>query len=449
MSANRADNVIGRTAGFVAALFLAVVLLAPTASAEVKIERVVSPGGITAWLVRDRLNPIISMTVLVRNAGNARDPRGKEGLTRFATSLLDEGAGKLDSQAFQRRLEDLSISLGFDPGADHLSITLRTLRRNREEAFGLLRMALTAPRFDEEAVARVRAQILAKLSRIATNPRHIASRRWWRTAYPGLSYGRPADGTPKTVKAITRADLRGYVKNRIARSAIVIGVTGDITAGELRLLLDKTFAGLPKKPAPAPIAWAWPKTKGVVTVVRRPFPQSRILFGQRGLKRKDRDYYAALVMNYILGGGSFSSRLYQEVREKRGLAYSIGTYLLPLDRSALIMGSVATRNSKVRETIEQIRTQWKLMADKGVTASELKEAKLFLTGSYPLRFTSTARIAGMLAWLQMLDLGIDYFDRRNAIVEKVSLEDIRRVAKRLLKVDSLFFIVVGEPAGLG
>ncbi|MCZ6863903.1 MAG: pitrilysin family protein [Alphaproteobacteria bacterium] len=449
MSAHMKIHWTGRTAFTLAALFLAVMLFAPTTSAAVKIERVVSPGGITAWLVRDRLNPIISMTVLVRYAGSARDPRAKEGLARFTASLLDEGAGKLGSLAFQRRLEDLSISLGFSARTDHLTITLRTLRRNRKEAFGLLRMALTAPRFDDEPVSRVRAQILTKLSRMATNPNSIATRRWWSTAYPGHGYGRPSDGTKATLKTITKADLHGYVKSRIARGALVIGVTGDISAQELKDLLDKTFAGLPAKSAPAPIAWVWPATKGKVTVLRRPFPQSQILFGQRGLKRKDRDYYAAVVMNHILGGGSFSSRLFQEVREKRGLAYSVGSYLLPMDRSALIMGSVATQNSKAKETVAQIRIQWALMASKGVSAQELKEAKLFLTGSYPLRFTSTARIAGMLAWLQMLDLGIDYFERRNAIIEKVSLKDIRRAAKRLLKVDSLFFIIVGDPVGLG
>lgn len=437
-----------RWTGLVAVLLVGL-LFAPAASAAVKIERVVSPGGITAWLVRDRLNPIISMTVLVRHAGSARDPRGKEGLARFAASLLDEGAGKLGSQAFARRLEDLSISLSFSARTDHLSVTLRTLRRNRDAAFGLLRMALNAPRFDDEPVARVRAQILVKLARMATNPGSIASRNWWRTAYPSHGYGRPSNGTKASLKTITKADLRGYVKSRIGRGALIIGVTGDISAAELKALLDTTFAGLPAKSAPAPIAWAWPATKGTITVLRRPFPQSRILFGQRGLKRQDRDYYAAVVMNYILGGGSFSSRLYQEIREKRGLAYSVGSYLLPMDRSALIMGSVATKNSKAKETIARIRGQWTLMAKKGVSAQELEDAKLYLTGSYPLRFTSTARIAGMLAWLQMLDLGIDYFDRRNAIIEKVSLEDIQRAAKRLLKVDSLFFIVVGDPAGLG
>ncbi|MHA1538681.1 MAG: M16 family metallopeptidase [Alphaproteobacteria bacterium] len=432
-----------------AAMLLAAVLLAPGASAAVKIERVVSPGGITAWLVRDRLNPIISMSVLVRHAGSARDPSGKEGLARFAASLLDEGAGKLGSQAFARRLEDLSITLRFSARADHLSVTLRSLRRNREEAFALLRMALSEPRFDDEPLARVRAQALTRLSRMQVNPGYIARRHWWKTAYPGHVYARASDGTKASIKAITRAELRGYVKNRISRGALVIGVTGDVSAEELKALLDKTFGALPAKSVASPVAFAWPATKGKVSVLRRPFPQSRIIFGQRGLKRKDRDYYAAVVMNHILGGGAFSSRLYQEVREKRGLAYSIGSYLLPMDASALLMGSVATRNSKAKETVEQIRKQWALMAGKGVSADELKEAKLFLTGSYPLRFTSTARIAGMLAWLQMLDLGIDYFERRNAIIEKVSLADIRRAAKRLLKIDSLFFVIVGQPVGLG
>jgi zinc protease len=419
------------------------------AGAAVKVEEVKSASGLTAWLVRDRLNPIISMRVLIRNGGAVLDPNGKEGLARFVAALLDEGAGDLDSQAFQRRLEDLSISLEFSAGSDHLSVALRTLRRNRAEAFRLLGLALSKPRFDAEPVERIRAQLLASLARRSVRPSYIAGRTFWREAFPKHPYGRPTRGTPATVKAISKADLKAYVTSRIGRNALVIGVTGDITPDELKALLDKTFAGLPKRTAPVRVTNVKPATTGRLTVIRKPFPQSVVIFGQPGPNRKDKDFYAAYVMNHILGGGSFSSRLYQEVREKRGLAYSIYSSLSPMRHSAMITGSVATQNARVAETIHQIRLQWKRMAEHGATAQELKDAKLYLTGSYPLRFVNTARIAGSLAWLQMLGLGRDYFDKRNQIIEAVTLADVRRVAKRFLDTSKLNFVVVGQPKGLG
>ncbi|HUT51499.1 MAG TPA: pitrilysin family protein [Alphaproteobacteria bacterium] len=429
------------------ALVLVAVASIP-ASAAVTVEEVKSKSGLTAWLVRDRLNPIISMRVLMRNGGAVLDPNGKEGLARFTASLLDEGAGELDSQAFQRRLEDLSISLEFNAGADHLSISLRTLRRNRAEAFRLLRLALTKPRFDGEPVERIRAQMLTSLARRSVRPGYIAGRTFWRAAFPKHPYGRPTRGTPATIKAIGKADLQAYVKSRFARGALVIGVTGDITPDELKAILDTTFASLPRRATPVAVTRVAPATRGKLTVIRRPFPQSVVIFGQPGPGRKDKDFYAAFVMNHILGGGSFSSRLYQEIREKRGLAYSVSSNLSPMRHSAMITGSVATQNARVRETIDQIRLQWKRMADQGATAQELKDAKLYLTGSYPLRFVNTARIAGSLAWLQMLGLGRDYFERRNAIIEAITVADVRRAAKRFLDTDKLYFVVVGQPKGL-
>lgn len=423
-------------------------LSAAPAMAAVKIEEVKSASGITAWLVRDRLNPIVSMRVLIRNGGAVLDPNGKEGLARFTAALFDEGAGDLDSLAFQRKLEDLSISLEFSAGADHLSVSLRTLRRNRAEAFRLLKLALSKPRFDAEPVERIRAQMLTSLARRSARPGYIAGRTFWRNAFPKHPYGRPTRGTPETIKAISKADLQNYAKTRIARGSLVIGVTGDITPAELKEALDTTFAGLPKRAMQAKVSRVKPATKGMLTVIRRPFPQSVVIFGQPGPNRKDKDFYAAYVMNHILGGGSFSSRLYQEIREKRGLAYSVHSSLNPMRHTAMITGSVATQNARVGETINQIRLQWKRMAEKGVTGQELKDAKLYLTGSYPLRFVNTARIAGSLAWLQMLELGRDYFDRRNKIIEQVTLADVQRAAKRFLDTGKLYFVVVGQPQGI-
>ena len=410
------------------------------------IQRVVSPGGIEAWLIEDHANPILSVRLIFRG-GATLDPVGKEGLAGMASGLLDEGAGDLDSMTFQRRLEDLSVGLSFSAGFDSFSGTMRTLTENREAAFELLRMALNEPRFDGEPVERIRSQLLAGLAENAENPNYIAGRTWWSTAYPDHPYGRPRGGTIETIKAIVKADLRGFVRRRFARDNLVIGVVGDVNAKELARHLDRTFGGLPGKAAPWRVAETSPKTVGGVKIVRRPIPQSVVIFGQRGLKRNDPDYYTAYVMNYLLGGGSFSSRLYNEIREKRGLAYSVYSSLNPLRHSALILGAVGTQNGRVKQAVGLIRAEWRRMAEDGITGTELDAAKMFLTGSFPLRFNSSRRIAGMLAGIQIENLGIDYLDRRNSFIESVTVEGIGRVARKWLNADALTFVVVGNPEG--
>lgn len=410
------------------------------------IQRVVSPGGVEAWLIEDHTNPILSVRFIFRG-GAALDPAGKEGLAGMVSGLLDEGAGELDSMAFQRRLEDLSVGLSFSAGFDSFSGTLRTLTEYREEAFELLRMALVEPRFDGDPVERIRSQLLAGLAENAENPNYLAGRAWWSAAYPDHPYGRPRGGTIETVKAIAVEDLRAFAGRRFARDNLVIGVVGDVNAKELARHLDRTFGGLPPKAAPWRIAEATPKTAGGIKIVRRQIPQSVVIFGQRGLKRDDPDFYAAYVMNYLLGGGSFSSRLYTEIREKRGLAYSVYSSLSPMRHSALIMGSVGTQNGRVKQTVDLIRAEWRRMAEDGITETELGAAKMFLTGSFPLRFNSSRRIAAMLAGIQIENLGIDYLDRRNSFIESVTVQDIGRVARDWLNADALTFVVVGDPDG--
>ncbi|MHA1569052.1 MAG: M16 family metallopeptidase, partial [Alphaproteobacteria bacterium] len=410
------------------------------------IQRVVSPGGIEAWLIEDHSNPILSAQFIFRG-GAALDPAGREGLAGMASGLLDEGAGDLDSMTFQRRLEDMSVGMSFSAGFDSFSGSLRTLTEFREAAFELLRMALTEPRFDGEPVERIRSQLLAGLAESAEEPNYIAGRTWWSAAYPDHPYGRPRGGTVETIKAIAAEDLRGFVRRRLARDNLVIGVVGDVSAKELARLLDRTFGGLPRKAAPWRVAEASPKTVGGVKIVRRQIPQSVVIFGQRGLKRDDPDFYTAYVMNYLLGGGSFSSRLYTEIREKRGLAYSVYSSLNPMRHSALILGSVGTQNSRVKQTVDLVRAEWRRMAEDGISESELDAAKTFLTGSFPLRFNSSRRIASMLAGIQIENLGIDYLERRNSFIESVTVQDIGRVGRKWLDADALTFVVVGNPDG--
>lgn len=429
-------------------VLLAVLSLAPLAPAwAVSVERVVSPLGIEAWLVQDHTNPIISMRLAFRG-GAITDPPGKAGRAYMTAALLDEGAGDLDSLAFQTRLEDLAIQLGFDAGRDTFGGTLKTLTENRETAFDLLRQALTKPRFDAEPVERIRSQILVNLARELQDPDAVAGRMWFRTQFPQHPYGTPVNGEPDTIKQLTADDLRAFVQSRFARDGLVIGVVGDVTPSELSRLLDATFGALPAKAAPVTVGEAQPAAAGKVVVERRGIPQSVVVFGEQGLKRADPDWYTAYVMNYILGGGGFSSRLMEEIREKRGLAYSVSTSLQPLDHVGLIVGDVATENQRVAESLALIRSEWRRMQEQGPTADELANAKTYLTGSFPLQLSSTGAIAGILVAMQLDHLGIDYLDRRNGLIEAVTLEDVRRVARRLLDPQRLTAVVVGDPKGI-
>jgi zinc protease len=256
------------------------------------------------------------------------------------------------------------------------------------------------------------------------------------------------DGTEASVARVARADLKGFVARRLARNNLVIGVVGDIKAGTLKGLLDKTFGGLPMKAAVWDIPDTEPQGAGRTIIIKKPVPQSSIVYAEKGLKRQNPDFYAAYAMNHVFGGGGFTSRLYNTVREKRGLAYSVYSSLHPLDHAGLIVGGAGTANARVAETIRVLREEWARMAQDGMSETELKDAKTFLTGSYPLRFTSSGRIAGMLVGIQLDDLGIDYMDRRNGLIEAVTLADVNRTAAEYLLEDRLTVVVVGQPEGV-
>ena len=431
-----------------AAAFLsaAALLSAAAPAAATEITRVVSPGGVEAWLVEAHAIPILSVKIAFRG-GAALDPDGKEGLANMVSGLLDEGAGALDSQAFQERLEDHAIHLGFSARLDTFTASLKTLSENTDTAFEMLRLALTEPRFDPEPVERVRRQIEVGLKRLAEDPDDIARRTWFEAAFPGHPYGRPVEGTPASLARISIDDLGAFARANLARDRLFIGVAGDITPERLGPLLDATFGGLPQAGADRALAEAEPAAPGRLIVVERDIPQSIVVFGTRGLARKHPDFYAAYVMNHILGGG-FTSRLKEEVREKRGLAYGVYSYLSPYDHAALYLGGVATENARIAETLEIIRAEFARMRDNGVTAAEIADAKTYLTGSFPLRLDTNDKIARMLVGIQLDDLGIDYIERRNDYIEAVTLDDVNRVAATLLNPQAFEVVIVGKPEGI-
>jgi zinc protease len=429
-------------------LALAVALLAwaAPAVAAAKIERVVSPGGIEAWLVRDATVPLVAVEFAF-TGGTSQDPVDKPGVANMITALLDEGAGELDAAAFQERMEQSAVELRFSADRDHMRGSLRVLTERRDEAFDLLRLALTAPRFEADAVERIRTQIFAELRRAATTPNDIASKGWWAAAFPGHPYGRPTKGTLESVAQIRADDLRTYVRNVFAREHLKVAVVGDIDAAAVAAMLDRVFLGLPANAQLAPVPYELPEGLGRRMVIEFDVPQAVVSLGGIGLPRKHPDYITAHVVNHILGGGSFTSRLYQEVREKRGLAYGVSTYLYPLERSALFSGWTAVRADRTGEAVDLIEAEIRRMAESGPTEDELAKAKDYLKGSYALRFDTSTKIAAQLVAIQLDDLGIDYIERRNRLVDGVTLDDARRVAGSLFS-GGLLVTVVGKPKGM-
>jgi zinc protease len=434
--------------GVMRRLLLAAALLALAAgpAAATTIERVVSPGGIEAWLVRQPSVPLVALDFAMVGGAN-EDPADKAGLAHLVASTIDEGAGDLDADAYHKRLEDNAIELSFSATRDHFRGSLRTLTANRDLAFDTLRLSLTAPRFDDAAVERIRTQILAELRRATTSPSEIASELWWRTAFPGHPYGWPLHGTLESLPRIDVADLKAYARRVFARSTLKIAVVGDIDAASAGTLIDKAFGALPENPELGPVAAAIPQGLGRRVVVDLDVPQAVVMFGGEGVARNDPDFFPAYLVNHILGGGAMSSRLYREVREQRGLAYGIFTGLVPLAHAALITGSTATRADRTADTLEIIELEMRRLAETGPTEEELAKTKSFLTGSYGLYFDTSTKIAAQLVQIQLDNLGIDYVNKRNDIIRAVTPADAQRVAKRLLD-GNMLVTVVGRPQGV-
>jgi zinc protease len=430
-----------------AALILALLIAFSFPANAVTIQEVESARGVTAWLVEDHSIPVVTVHVAFRG-GAALDPAAKAGLASLTCDLLDEGAGELDSSAYQGKLEDLATRLSFGAGEDTTGVSVRSVTANLAPSLALLKLALAAPRFDDAAVARVKSQLAASLARDERQPRTIADRAWRKAMFGDHPYARRLRGSTETIAAITVDDMRGFVRDRLARDVMLVAVVGDITAEQLKPLLDDTLGDLPAHAAPGTVPPLKPREEGETLVAKLPIPQSVVVFGQPGLKRVDPDWYAALVVNHILGGGGFSSRLTEEVREKRGLAYSIFSALQPMAMGGVIVGGVGTEKARVGQSIALVRSEWQRMRDDGPTATELANAKTYLTGSFPLSLDSTGRIAATLIDIMRDRLGIDYLNRRDALIDGVSLDDARRVAKRLFDPAALTFVVVGSPPEL-
>ena len=412
-----------------------------------RVQHVVSPGGVVAWLVEDYAVPLVAMDYSF-HGGATQDPQGKAGAASLLAGMLDEGAGDLDAEAFHRALDDHAIRLSFNAERDDFGGRLQTLSRHTGKAFELLALAVNAPRFDAAPLERVRGQINAMLKRESKEPDAMAAQAWRRAAWPGHPYARASRGELGEVDAVTREDLVALHKRLLARDTLKIAVVGAIDAATLAGHLDAVFAGLPQTSALTPVPAIEVSGLGQRIVVDFDVPQANIRFGRPGIARRDPDYITAMVVNHILGGGAFTSRLFQEVREKRGLTYSVYSTLTTADSSPSLIGATSTKNERAGEALAVIEAECVRLALEGPTEDELDKAKKFIIGSYALRFDTSTKIAGHLQQLQREGFDAGYLDRRNAEVAAVTLEDARRVAKRLIDDGRMLVAIVGRPEGL-
>lgn len=424
----------------------AVVTLSAPAWADTDIQQVETPGGVTAWLVEEPAIPFVALEIVFRG-GMSLDQADTGGAVNLMTALLEEGAADMDARAFAAARDDLAASFRFSASDDSVSVSARFLTDTTDAAVDLLQAALVEPRFDDDALARVRGQVLSGLRSDAEDPNAIVGRAFAEAVYGDHPYARSGEGTVDSVTALTRDDLVAAHRAALARDRVHVAAAGDISADALAALIDRLLGDLPAVgadlPGPADISF-----DGGTTVIDFATPQSVISFGQPGIGRHDPDFFAAFVLNQILGGGGFGSRLTEEVRVKRGLTYGIYSYLNTKDNADLYVGGASTMNARAAETIEVVRAEWARMAAEGPTEAEVEAAKTYLIGGYPLRFDSNAAIARIMVGMQLDGLTPDYITDRNDMVAAVTVEDVRRVAAELLDPDALTFFVVGQPVGL-
>ena len=413
----------------------------------VDIQQFTTPGGVSVWLVTEPSIPIVSVQMAWRG-GSVADPAGLEGLGQAVSYGMNEGAGDLDSLAFQTAMEDLNMSFGCSNGTEWTSCSATMLSENAAPSMELVAMALTAPRYDEGPFGRfVREQEVSLRTR-ETSAGYLAWRAQSQALYPDHPFAR--EMTAESLAALTPELARQHKDALMTKDRLLVTAVGAISPEALAPLIDTAVAALPETsemPVLTPIAL--PETAAAdPVVVSLPQPQSLVRFIGPGMDRNNPDFFPAFVLNYTFGGGGFEARLMKTLRVEKGLTYGVSSSIDPNPFFSVWSGGGQTKNESAGEFVAGIRDEMKAIIEGGVTEAELADAKAYLIGSYPLGFDSNAKIAGNIMSVRQDELGIDYFDRRNALIEAVTLEDVNRAAATYLAPERYSFFIVGEPEGL-
>ena len=412
------------------------------------IQELTTPGGLSVWFTADKSLPIVAVKFVFLDAGSALDPVGKQGLARMLSNTMDEGAGQLTSQDFQKELADNSITLRFNASRDGFGGELMSLARNQDKAFDLLALALNEPRFDAEPVVRMAAENLARVKNAMGEPDWMAARLLNDRAFTGHPYAMNSGGTLKSLPAISPDDLRKFKSDYLTRDRLLIAAAGDFDPAQLGAALDRIFGHLPASGAAHPIKDAVLANQGKLFLFEQNIPQTIIEMTLPAFDHRDDDFYAMQVMNYIYGGAGFGSRLMETAREQRGLTYGIYSSVIDYRHTDTLNISTSTKNDSAGEMLSIIRDKMSELANEPVSDKELADAKSYITGSMPLSLGSTSEIASVMLGLRMDGVPSTYLDHFADNIRNVTAEDVKRVAKRLLDPQKTVTVLVGKPAGI-
>lgn len=433
----------------IARILLAFVLLVaavvPAHAKVLEIQDIKTKGGLSVWLVEDHSVPVVSLDFAFLGAGGINDTPDKQGLSQLLSNTMDEGAGGLDSKTFQGILRDRAIELSFFSTRDDFGGSVRTLVRHQDKAFELLQLALTSPRFEDEAVARMVAANVARIRSSLSDPSWLAARLLNDAMFEGHTYGFNSGGTVASLQKITSADLRAAFKARYARSNLVVAVAGDIKPEQAAALADRIFAGLPEKATQFAAKPAGFPEAGDTVFYKQDIPQTIISVAWPGIDVNDTDYYAAVVMNHIFGGGGFGSRIMDEIREKRGLSYGMYSGLSHYAHADRLTVSGSTKAGGTGQVMTLLRDAASGMSANPPSDKDIADARDYLVGSLPLVFSSTGNIASAVLSLRMDGLGIDGFDKYVTGINAVTGQDVARAATRIFNAKPVTALVGPVP----
>ncbi len=424
-------------------LFFFIIFL-PLQLLALDVQEIITKKGIKLWFVKDNTVPIISINFSFKG-GTYFDLTGKEGTANLVASLLDEGVENITGFEFKEKMKSLGMKLSFSASKDEFSGVFQTIEENKEESFRLLQLAINKPTFSLEGIEKVKNQVRANIRIRNSDLQKLSSILFEKNFYKGHKFSRSDIGTLSSIEKINRNDLLNYINENFNKSNLVIGVAGNIEEKDLLELIDSLFGNLQEgtesfREIPRFLEFS----KGI-SITKKETPQTSVIFGHKGIMRNDKDFFAARVANYILGGGGFQSKLYKKIREEKGLVYSIYSYLVPYLNDGVILGGFQTKNESVNKTIELLKKEWSKIQTHGVTKKELEDAKSYFLGSFSRNFTNTRSIAGLLNTIQFYELGYDYFIKRKEIIKNLNIKNVNEICKKLFNPDQLFFKIVGNP----
>ncbi|WP_455388035.1 M16 family metallopeptidase [Petrachloros mirabilis] len=435
---------------YVQSLMLTVVafiaLHTPALAAEIVPTRVVAPNGMTVLVLEQHFLPIVEVLALVKT-GSAQDPPDKAGLANLVASLLDEGTATRTSKQLAGQIDFVGGSLEVRASEDFTTASARVIKKDIDLGFTLLADILQHPAFPKAEFERIRSQILGEMASDNDDPGHVAMKAFNQLVFHGHPYRWPLNGTEESLAKISHADVLNFYNKEYVPTQVILTVVGDVTAEEVATLVDSHF-GTWKKPAlPArTIKKAAPLQRKTVQLIQKDLTQSNVILGHGGISRTNPDFYAVTVMNYVLGAGGFSSRLMDSIRDKQGLVYGIMSHFDARLMPGSFWVNFQTRTETTNQAIQSVLEELKSIREAPVSDQELSEAKSFLMGSFPLRLDSTAKLAQVLAQVEFYGLGFEYFSQYPKWIERVTKEDVQRVAKQYLDPQRYALVVVGNVA---